>query len=79
VRAVHERRSKKIKAIMDAKDEELFGIKRFRMKPPCGARIFQSLKCARCGEKTMETRITMMGGRPLCRPCFERERAKCGR
>jgi formylmethanofuran dehydrogenase subunit E len=76
VRAVHARRSKKIKAIMEAADEELFSIKRLRMKPPCTARILPSVRCEKCGEKTMESKMGLFGGRKLCRPCFEKE-ASC--
>ncbi len=73
LRAVHQRKSKKVKLIMNAPEDELFKVKKFRMRPPCEARIYQSVICARCGEKTMETRTTMLRGRLLCRPCFGKE------
>ena len=73
VKTVHARRSKKIKAIMKASDEELFRVKRLNMRPPCRARVVLSVRCEKCGEKTMETRIRLAGGKELCLPCFERE------
>ncbi|MFP5361448.1 MAG: FmdE family protein [Thermoleophilia bacterium] len=38
---------------------------------PPKARIHASVRCASCGEATMETRIRRLGGRELCQPCFE--------
>ena len=73
VRAVHARRSKKIKAIMAAAGSELFTIRRLRMRPPCTARVLPSVRCEKCGEKTMETKMGLLSGRKLCRPCFEKE------
>ncbi|MDA8168568.1 MAG: FmdE family protein [Nitrospiraceae bacterium] len=72
LKAVHRRRSGKIKAILEASDEELFKIKRLKMEPPCEARISPSVICAECGEKTMETKLRVIGGRQLCQPCFEK-------
>jgi len=77
--AVHKRKSKKIKAMLEASEEDLFTLKRFKTKPPCEARIFQSVACTKCGEKTMETRTKMFYGRVLCQPCFEKEMDVCKR
>ncbi len=73
LKAVHARRSQKIKAIIGAADEELFTIRRLKMKPPCTARLVPSVRCEKCGEKTMETKMGLFGGKKLCRPCFEKE------
>lgn len=73
LKSVHKRKSDKIKSVMSANGEDIFTIKKFKGRPPCAARIFQSVKCADCGEKTMETRIRLAGGKELCLPCFERE------
>ncbi len=73
LKSVHKRKSEKIKSLMEADAGDIFDIKKFRGVPPCQARIFQSVKCDKCGEKTMETRIRLAGGRQLCAPCFERE------
>ncbi|KKM20822.1 hypothetical protein LCGC14_1641620 [marine sediment metagenome] len=67
---IHARKSKKIKAIMEAPDEELFKVDRENVAPPPKARIHTSLRCAECGEKTMETRMRLLAGEPVCLPCF---------
>ena len=71
LKLVHGRKSKKIKAIMDAPDEELFKVSDAKVAPPPTARIYPSHRCSSCGEKTMEARMRMMDGEPVCLPCFE--------
>jgi formylmethanofuran dehydrogenase subunit E len=77
LKAVHSRKAKKIKAVMGAKETELFKVERLKINPPCEARVFRSLVCEKCGEKTMETRVRMIAGRALCIPCFEKELSRC--
>lgn len=73
-------KTQKIKAIMVAKKAELFKIRKFKViKPPCEARVFRSLECEKCGEKTMETRVRVILGKALCIPCFEKELSSCGK
>ncbi len=67
---IHARKSKKIKAIMEAPVEELFKVDRKMVAPPPKARILPSKRCAKCGEKTMETRMRFLAGEPVCLPCF---------
>jgi formylmethanofuran dehydrogenase subunit E len=69
-RLVHERKSNKISAIMDAPDEDLFRVTHTRIDPPPEARIHQSRNCSKCGEKTMETRMRLLDGETVCIPCF---------
>jgi formylmethanofuran dehydrogenase subunit E len=71
LKTVHDRRSKKIEAILNAPDEELFDTSRFTAEPPGEARIYPSLTCEACGEKVMEPRARLRDGRILCIPCFE--------
>lgn len=71
VRKVHERKSRKIEAILEAPEEELFSIKRERAPEPPVARIYPSLTCALCGEKVMEPRTRVLDGQIVCIPCFE--------
>lgn len=71
LKSVHDRKSKKLRSVMEATDEELFDISTEKVEPPHKARIFQSITCDGCGEKTMETRVRLMRGRKLCLPCFE--------
>ena len=67
---IHARKSTKIKAIMEAPDEELFKVDRKKVAPPPKARIYTSHRCAKCEEKTMETRMRLLAGEPVCLPCF---------
>jgi len=71
MKAVHTRKSKKIDAILHARDEELFRITRRKMELPNEAEIYPSIKCALCGEKVMETRARVKEGKILCIPCFK--------
>ncbi len=71
LKAVHTRKSKKIDAILHAKDEELFSITKGRIELPKEAEIYSSMKCALCGEKVMEPRAKVKEGKILCIPCFK--------
>jgi len=71
LRIVHDRKLKKIDAILQARDEDLFKIKRGEMKLPIEAEIYPSIKCALCGEKVMEPRARVKDGKIVCIPCFE--------
>ncbi len=68
---VHSRKARKIKAIMEAPEEELFDIRKTKMQPPPEARIYPSLRCEACGEKVMEPRARIREGKILCIPCSE--------
>ncbi len=52
--------------------EELFKIEPVRAEPPAPARIHDSEPCARCGEKTMVTRLDEVEGEKVCRDCSGR-------
>lgn len=71
LKAVHTRKSKKIDAILHAKDEELLSITKGRIELPKEAEIYSSMKCALCGEKVMEPRAKVKEGKILCIPCFK--------
>lgn len=71
LKAVHERKSRKIQSIMLAKDSELFKVEWVKIAPPAEARIYPGVRCSICGEKVMEPRARVKGGRPVCIPCFE--------
>jgi formylmethanofuran dehydrogenase subunit E len=64
-------REKKIKAILRAKETEIFKIKRLKLTPPPEARVFGSVACGICGEKVMEPRARLKDGVVVCIPCFE--------
>jgi formylmethanofuran dehydrogenase subunit E len=71
LRAVHARKSRKIDAVLNAPDEELFRLTRQRAELPAEARIYPSVRCESCGEKVMEPRARLRDGKVLCIPCFE--------
>jgi len=69
LKAVHDRKSRKIEAILHAKDEELFKTTKIQMDLPEEAEIYPSIKCALCGEKVMEPRARVKEGKIVCIPC----------
>jgi formylmethanofuran dehydrogenase subunit E len=75
-RLLHRRRSRKLRAILQAPLEELLHIRRLRLKPPPEARLQRSIPCARCGQRVMEGKTRLLQGQPLCIPCYER-RCRC--
>jgi formylmethanofuran dehydrogenase subunit E len=73
MRIVHDRKARKIKAIMEAPDEELFEVKLLRVELPPEARVYPSVRCEFCGEKVMEPRARLREGKVACIPCAEGE------
>ena len=59
--------------MLDVPDEELFTINRLTMEVPAYARIFGNAECSVCGERVMEPRARMKGGKPVCIPCSGQE------
>jgi formylmethanofuran dehydrogenase subunit E len=55
--------------ILDMPDKELFKIEQVKIDIP-KARIFQSIKCAKCGELVAENRARVENGELVCIPCF---------
>lgn len=51
--------------------EEMFDIRSVNVKIPHKARIFNSLKCVKCGEMMAESRARVQNGGFVCIPCFE--------
>ncbi|RJS88782.1 formylmethanofuran dehydrogenase [Candidatus Bathyarchaeota archaeon] len=49
--------------------EEVFKVRRLRIKVPEYAPIFSSVRCAVCGENIMETKARVKDGRPVCMAC----------
>jgi formylmethanofuran dehydrogenase subunit E len=71
--AVQDRKGLKMKSILETDDAALFALKRVVLEMPEPARIYKSITCSSCGEKVMETRTRMLGGKMVCIPCAERE------
>lgn len=55
--------------ILHISDEELFKIETVKVDIP-KARIFQSIKCAKCGELVAENKARIENGELVCIPCF---------
>lgn len=56
-------------AILKEPENELFDIKAVAAEKVEYAPIFESIKCAICGEKVMETRARTKGSKPVCIAC----------
>lgn len=57
-----------------ASGEENFDLKFVDLELPPPARVYQSLRCEKCGEAVMETRTAGDRGRVLCIPCAKEEK-----
>lgn len=72
LKVVHNRKAKKIKAILDASDDELMKVSRQIIQLPDEARIYPSVRCVLCGEKVAEPKARIKDGKVVCIPCFEK-------
>ncbi|MDD4126952.1 MAG: FmdE family protein [Methanomicrobium sp.] len=66
-----ERRNIVIKKILEMPGEDLYSLKHVKPKIPQKARLFQSHKCAKCGEMVAESRARVENGQIICIPCSE--------
>ena len=73
LKAVHNRKARKIDFIRNANDEDLFSVREGIMTLPEEAHIYPSVVCALCHEKVMEPRARVKQGKIVCIPCFEKE------
>ena len=55
--------------LLNAPQEELFEVREVPPEPPREAQIEPSIKCPRCGEPTQKSKMTLVAGQSLCRPC----------
>lgn len=69
LKAVHQRKTKKIDSILKAKNSELFKVRPVKITLPEEARIYPSIRCEICKEKTMESRLRVKDGKIVCIPC----------
>jgi len=70
-REFSERRLIVMKKILDLPGEELYDLKHIKPEIPQKARLFKSVKCAKCGESVAESRARVENGQIVCIPCFE--------
>lgn len=59
--------------------EEEFKIEEVKLKEIERAPIFESVRCARCGELAMKTRVKFVDGKALCLSCYGECKAVVGR
>jgi formylmethanofuran dehydrogenase subunit E len=71
VRSVEEMKAEKISLILAADEKSILKIEKVSVELPPEARIYPSVTCSVCSEKTMESRIRVRHGQYLCIPCFE--------
>ena len=62
----------KVAAILRADDKDFLKIEPSSSPPPAPARIRASVRCTMCGERFMESRARMTGGKIVCISCFEK-------
>lgn len=65
-----EDRKEKIKYILEGPEQEVCKVQWVDAKIPEKARIFNSVRCEKCGEMFMESRGRLEEGRVVCLSCF---------
>jgi len=63
-------RNKATEKILEAPVQELFAVEWVDLEFPEKARIFRSVRCAKCGELVSEHRTRVENGQMVCIPCF---------
>ena len=64
-------REARTRKILEAAEDQVLTIQPIGGPAPEPARIFRSVRCARCGEMVMETRARLREGEIVCIPCAE--------
>lgn len=62
-----------MRRMLQLPDEKLFDVKQVDIEVPEKARIFQSVKCSKCGLMVMETRARVLNQKFYCIPCWKSE------
>jgi formylmethanofuran dehydrogenase subunit E len=65
-----ELRDKATDDMLEGPVEELFKVEYVELEFPEEARIFKSIRCAKCGEPVAEHRVRVENGELVCLPCF---------
>ncbi|NLF52037.1 MAG: formylmethanofuran dehydrogenase [Leptolinea sp.] len=66
-------RQQRIETILSMPLSDLVEVKTIEPEIPPRARIFNSVVCDACGEKTMEPRLRLLEGKLFCPECFEKQ------
>lgn len=65
----HKQRSDMVERYLTSPAEEIFEIRHIKAEIPEKARLFNSVKCAECGETVSESRARVKDGKFVCIPC----------
>lgn len=60
--------------VLSAPQEKMLSVTPVSVPEPEPARRIRSVTCALCGEAVMETRARDLNKRPVCIPCFDKDR-----
>jgi formylmethanofuran dehydrogenase subunit E len=71
LKSVHNRKAKKLKAILEAPDSYIMKIERVNITLPPEAKIYPSIRCAACNEKVAEPKARVKDGKIVCIQCCE--------
>lgn len=66
-----EYQARRINNILNMPGEEFCKVERIDFKFPGKARIFNSVRCSKCGEYVMEPRARLRNGQTVCLPCSD--------
>ncbi len=64
-------RAARTEALLTRPADALFNVVAVDIALPERARLYESVACAGCDERVMETRLRRLGGALYCIPCFE--------
>lgn len=71
LQAWHKFQQQRIAELLSMDVNQLFKIEMVNIPLPRPAKIFPSVICEECGEKTMEPRARIKGGKVVCPSCYE--------
>jgi formylmethanofuran dehydrogenase subunit E len=71
---LQEDRSALAKWILSASNDSVLSVTPVTIPEPEPARIRNSVSCALCGESAMESRIRQLDNKPVCIPCYDKQK-----
>ena len=71
---MQEDRSALAKWILSASNDSVLSVTPLTIPEPEPARIRESIPCALCGESVMESRIHQLDNKPVCIPCYDKQK-----
>ena len=71
---LQEDRSALIRWILSAPNDSILSVTPISIPEPEPARIRKSIPCELCGESVMESRIHQLDNKPVCIPCYDKQK-----